>query len=491
MVVKAIKDIYNLKDTIVAISTAPGESAIGIVRLSGPKALSIANKIFISKEKKKPSRFRNRSIHYGWIVDRGQKTEIRKQKTKAMSQIKNPTPDRTIDEALLTVMRAPATYTREDIVEINCHGGVLVLKKTLELTLSRGARLAQPGEFTKRAFLNGRIDLAQAEAVLDVIRAKTEMGLGTALGQLKGKLSKRITKIRNILIEVLANLEVSFDFSQEETEGLNSRQIIKSLKMVRRNLEELIKSAEGGCILREGVVTVICGKPNVGKSSLMNAFLKEDKVIVTPIAGTTRDIIEDIINIEGIPIRIVDTAGIIEPRDLVEREGVARSKKCLNEADLILFLLDNSRPLSTEDLQIINSIKGKSIIVVVNKIDLKTKLNLKRIEDFLKGKRIVKICATREKGIPSLEDNIKKHILGGKVKIGVESAVVTNLRHKKALEESLKFIEASIKNLKEERGEELVAEDVKEALGSISCIVGEITPEEILDKIFEEFCIGK
>ncbi len=477
MVIKAIKDIYNLEDTIAAISTAPGESAIGIVRLSGPNSLSIADKIFISKEEKKPSRFENRSIHYGWITDRGQR--------------KNSLSDKIIDEALLTVMRAPATYTREDIVEINCHGGVLALKKTLELTLKQGARLAQPGEFTKRAFLNGRIDLAQAEAVLDVIRAKTEMGLGIALGQLRGKLSKRITKIRNILIEVLANLEVSFDFSQEEIEGLNNRQIIRSLKAVSRNLEELIKSAEGGCILREGVVTVICGKPNVGKSSLMNTFLKEDKVIVTPIAGTTRDIIEDIINIEGIPIRIVDTAGIIEPRDLIERESVARSKKYLNEANLILFLLDNSRPLSAEDFQIIDSIKGKSIIVVINKIDLKTKLNLKEIEDFLKGKRIVKICATREKGIPDLEDNIKKHILGGKVRIGAESAVVTNLRHKKALEKSLKSIGASIKNLKEERGEELVAEDIKEALGSIGCIVGEITPEEILDKIFEEFCIGK
>jgi tRNA modification GTPase len=486
-----IKDIYNLEDTICAISTAPGESAIGIVRLTGKRALNIADKIFIPKGGGKPSRFKDRSIHYGWIVDNSKRKtkreKLKKKKTKRIpKQIQG-----IIDEVLLTVMHAPKTYTRQNIVEINCHGGVLVLKKILELVLKNGARLAEPGEFTKRAFLKGRIDLIQAEAVLDVVRAKTERGLEAALGQLKGELSKKIIEIRNILIEILANLEASFDFSQEEIETLDRKKIARRLEVTKRSIEELIESAESGRIFREGVMTVICGKPNVGKSSLMNAFLKEDKVIVTPIAGTTRDVIEDIINIEGIPIRIVDTAGIIEPRDLVEREGVMRSKKCLSEADLILFMLDNSRPLSREDFQIINGIEEKPVIVIINKIDLKTKLNLEKIRDFLKNKKIIKICAIKEKGMPELEGSIKEYILGGKARLDNESILVTNLRHKRELEEGLEYIDIAIKNLEEGKGEELIAEDIKEALKFMGQMTGEVTPDEILDKIFEEFCIGK
>ncbi|MFH1856764.1 MAG: tRNA uridine-5-carboxymethylaminomethyl(34) synthesis GTPase MnmE [Candidatus Omnitrophota bacterium] len=480
MNIKRIKKIYNLESTIAAIATAPGEGAIGIVRLSGKNALKIADKIFVCPSGKKPSEFKTRTIHYGWIAAAGKK----KLKNKIST-------DNIIDETLLTVMKAPFTYTRQDIVEINCHGGVLALKKTLELVLEKGAVLAEPGEFTKRAFLNGRIDLTQAEAVLDIIRAKTEAGLDAALGQLKGRLSEKIEKIKNVLMNALANLEASFDFSQHDISVLDRKEITACLATVKKSLEELIENSEKGCVLREGITTVICGKPNVGKSSLMNAFLREDKVIVTPIAGTTRDAIEDIINIKGIPLKIVDTAGIIEPRDLVEKEGIKRSKKYLKEAHLILFVLDNSRVLSQEDFQIIEEIKDRPVMVVINKIDLKTKLDFKKIKDFLKDKSIVKICALKEKGMPQLEESIRQQVLGGKAFTDRESILVTNLRHKKLLEKSLEFARAAGENLKTEMKEELAAEDIREVLKLIGSVVGEVTPEDILNKIFEEFCVGK
>lgn len=477
---KKIKGIYDIEATIAAISTAPGESAIGIVRMSGKRSLNIANRIFVCRGGRKPFEFKTHSIHYGWIVDKRRKPDGGKHRKNVI-----------LDEVLLTVMKAPMTYTRQDMVEINCHGGVLPLKKILELLLANGARLAEPGEFTKRAFLNGRIDLAQAEAVLDVIRAKTELSLDVAVGQLKGGLSKKITEIKNVLVEILANLEASFDFSYEDIEPQGRKELEHRLWLVKKNLGDLIKGAEGGSILREGITTVICGKPNVGKSSLMNAFLREDKVIVTPVAGTTRDAIEDVINIKGIPLKIVDTAGIIEPRDLVEKEGIARSMKYLKEAHLVLFVLDNSRALSKEDFDAIEGIKEKPVIVVVNKTDLKNKLDFKKIKNFLKGKKVVSICAIKEEGILELEDAIRDYILGGRAITAVESALVTNARHKKALEESLKFVAVAGRNLKDGRQEELAVEDLKEAMKFIGTIVGEVAPDEILNKIFEEFCIGK
>lgn len=480
MTLKKIKDIYDIDGDIAAISTAPGEGAIGIVRLSGKKALKIADRIFISKSGGKPSEFKTHTIHYGWIVDKNRSAKNTNRKKEKI-----------IDEVLLTVMKAPGTYTRQDMVEINCHGGVLSLKKILELLLKNGARLAEPGEFTRRAFLNGRIDLAQAEAVLDIIKAKTQLSLQAAVGQLKGGLSGKVNEIKNVLIEVLANIEASLDFSYEEIEPQNRKELGRRLIQVKENLEALIEGAESGCILREGITTVICGKPNVGKSSLMNAFLREDKVIVTPVAGTTRDAIEDIINIKGIPLKIVDTAGIIEPRDLVEKEGIARSRKYIGEAHLVLFVLDNSRALSKEDFEVIDGIKEKPVIVVVNKTDLQNKLDFKKIKNFLKEKKVVNICAVKEKGIPELENTIRDYILGGRAITGVESALVTNARHKRALEESLKFVAAADRSLKEGREEELAAEDLKEALRFIGSIVGEAAPDEILNKIFENFCIGK
>lgn len=478
------RKIYNIEDDIAAVSTAPGEGAIGIIRLSGKKVFKIADKVFVSKDGKKPSQFKTHTIHYGFIMN-----EL---KHKQRDGKKNSKPPRNVvDEVLLTILRAPKTYTRQDMVEINCHGGVLALKKTLELILAHGARLAEPGEFTKRAFITGRIDLAQAEAVLDVIRAKTLAGLEAALGQLKGRLSEKVSEIKDALVEILANMEASFNFSQEDIDLLDSGKIESRLKAVKEKLEFLIKTSEKGCILREGIMTVICGKPNVGKSSLMNAFLREDKVIVTPIAGTTRDVIEDIINIGGIPIKIVDTAGIIEPRDLVEKESITRSKKCLKEADLILFLLDNSRPLNKEDFQIADIIKDKPVIVVINKIDLPNKLSLEKIKNFLNNKKVVKLCAVREIGLPQLEDAVKEYVFGKRAVTGAESALVTNLRQKKALEEGLEYVKTALENAGNRNGEELIAEDVKGALKFIGQVCGEVDAEDILNKIFEDFCIGK
>ncbi|UCH72098.1 MAG: 50S ribosome-binding GTPase, partial [Thermoplasmatales archaeon] len=297
--------------------------------------------------------------------------------------------------------------------------------------------------------------------------------------------------IKNILVEVLANLEASFEFSHQEIEIGSEKQLIKNLKEAAGKLEELIRSAETGCILREGIVTVICGKPNVGKSSLMNAFLREDKVIVTPVAGTTRDAIEEIINIKGIPIKIVDTAGIIEPRDLVEREGIIRSHRYLNRADLVLFMVDNSRSLNKEDFQIMDKIREKPVIVVINKIDLNGRLDFEKIENFLKGRKIVRICAIKEEGIPQLEDSIRQQVLGGKMIIDKESVLVTNTRHKNFLEESLKFVNTAVRNFEERIGGELIVEDIKDALKSMGYIVGGVTPDEVLNRIFEEFCVGK
>ena len=347
----------NLNDTIAAISTPIGEGGIGIVRLSGQEALTIADKIFTSKDKIKPSVFLTFSTHYGWV--------------KSDSKI--------IDEAILTVMRSPRSYTKEDIVEINCHGGIVALRAVLDLVLACGARLALPGEFTKRAFLNGRIDLAQAEAVIDIIRAKTDSALKVSVEQLKGCLSKEINKIRSTLISLLAVLEANIDFPEEEISPANLEQTKIKLTQVDGALKGILESSRQGRVLREGIHVVICGRPNVGKSSLLNALLKQERSIVTPVAGTTRDTIEEVIDIKGIPVRIVDTAGILEPRDLVEKKAVLRSKKQIDLADLVLLMFDASRKLGKDDQRLINRLKKKHVIAIINKIDLKEKIERKII----------------------------------------------------------------------------------------------------------------
>jgi tRNA modification GTPase len=344
----------GINDTIAAIATGLGESGIGIVRISGKDALAVAGKLFLAKDGSKPSTYKTFTVHYGWVVD------------SSSCSAADPKKYAIIDEVLLSVMRAPRSYTKEDVVEINCHGGVPAIRRVLELALQKGCRLAQPGEFTKRAFLNGRIDLAQAEAVQDIISAKTDSALKIAATQLEGVLSKRINKIREELLAVLVLLEANIDFPEEDTALAQADTLKKSIGLVNIELTSLLDSAVRGRVLREGLQAVICGRPNVGKSSLLNALLKQERSIVTAIAGTTRDTIEEVIDIRGIPVKIVDTAGIIEPRDLVEKHAVTRAKKYIDSADLVILVFDSSKPLTPQDKMLMRRLNKKRVLAVMN-----------------------------------------------------------------------------------------------------------------------------
>jgi tRNA modification GTPase len=455
----------NLIDTIAAISTPIGEGGIGIVRISGENALKIADKIFVSSYGK-PSVFKTYTIHYGKIVDSG----------------------KALDEVILTVMRAPKTYTREDVVEINCHGGIVALRDVLELTLKNGARLAEPGEFSRRAFLNGRIDLAQAEAVIDIIRAKTDSALRMGLSQLNGGLSAEINKCREAVLDILAQLEAGIDFPDEEISKANSELISEKIKEIIGGLKNLVDNSRCARILREGIHLVICGKPNVGKSSLLNALLKEERAIVTPLAGTTRDTIEEVIDIKGIPVRIVDTAGILEPRDLVEKKALARSRQEISSADLVIIIFDGSKKLSKEDILLMKKIRTKTVIAVINKIDLKQKVERKKI--FSEFKNVIEISAKKSKNIGLLEKMIADLIYGGSV-INAESVMVGNLRHVELIRKAQKNIAEALESLDNKLSLEFVAQDLKDALVFLDEILGKKFSADLLDKIFSEFCIGK
>lgn len=456
----------NLTDTIAAIATPIGESGIGIVRIGGKDALKIADRIFVSKDDKKSSTFKTYTTHYGWVVLGGN----------------------IIDEVILTVMRAPKSYTKEDIVEINCHGGIVALRRVLDLVLENGCRLAEPGEFTKRAFLNGRIDLAQAEAVLDIIRAKTDSALKIGVEQLKGVLSGRLNKIRNTLLSLLSLLEANIDFPEEEIGAVNLKQVSERLHKVNEELKGILDASKHARILREGISVVICGKPNAGKSSLLNALLKQERSIVTPVAGTTRDTIEEIIDIKGIPIRIVDTAGIIEPKDLVEKKAVLRSKRYMDLADLVILMFDGSKRLAKEDEILVKKLKRKTALVVINKIDLKQKIEKKRILE--RFKEAIDISAKKLKNINLLEDAIANLVYAGKI-TSPESVMVSNLRHIQTIRQAQKLIAQAINSLDNKLSLEFLAQDIKDVLGCLDDILGRRFSEDLLDKIFSEFCIGK
>jgi tRNA modification GTPase len=457
---------YGIEDTIAAISTPVGIGGIGIVRISGKDALAIADKIFFSKVKSSPSGFKSYTAHYGLIKRGGE----------------------AIDEVILTVMRAPRSYTKEDIVEINCHGGIVALRDVLDLTLASGARLAQPGEFTKRAFLNGRIDLAQAEAVLDIIRAKTDSALKISLGQLKGELSLELGKIRASLLDILTQLEASIDFPEDAGDATGISNIGAGLRGCDARLRAMLESSRRGRIFREGLHAVICGKPNVGKSSLLNALLKHERSIVTPVAGTTRDAIEEIIDIKGIPVRIVDTAGILDPRGLVEKKAVQRSKKHIVQADIAIILFDGSRKLSAQDSAIIRKLKAKPAIAVINKMDLKQKIEKEKI--FKQFIHTISLSAKKARNIHLLEDKIAELVYKGKV-AGPESVVVGNLRHISCLREAQKLIAQAISSVDNKVSIELIAQDVKDSLGVLDELLGRKFSEDLLDRIFSKFCIGK
>ncbi|MCS7214847.1 MAG: tRNA uridine-5-carboxymethylaminomethyl(34) synthesis GTPase MnmE [Thermodesulfovibrio sp.] len=454
-------------DTIAAISTPLGEGGIGIIRISGKQAIAIASKIFYSPKGINLQNVKTHTIHYGFIVD--------------------PSTQEIVDEVLVTVMRAPNTYTREDIVEINCHAGYITLKRILDIALHEGARLAEPGEFTKRAFLRGRIDLSQAESVIDLIRAKTEQAQKIALEHLSGKLSRKINELRDSLMRVCAHVEAYIDFPEEDIDGFTETEIIGEITNIKEEIKKLIEGYEEGKIYREGLTTAIVGKPNVGKSSLLNALLMKDRAIVTEVPGTTRDIIEEYVNIKGMPLKIVDTAGIRQAHDLVEAEGIKRTLRAVELAELVLLVLDSSRPLDSLDEEIISKIAQKRIIIVINKKDIKSKEF--QLPDSLKNKPIVEISALKGEGIEELKELIFKTTISGKYE--QEGLVVTKLRHKLALDKALDALENALQTFKNKEPLEITAMFLREALSFLGQIVGVVTSEEILNLIFSEFCIGK
>ena len=410
-----------IDDTIAAIATAPGEGGIGIIRISGEKSLQVAESIFKSVTGKLIKDYNTRTLIYGTVVD-GEKV---------------------IDEALVAYMKGPKSYTGEDVIEINCHGGFISVKKILELILSKDVRLADAGEFTKRAFLNGRIDLSQAEAIIDVIKAKTDKAHEIAQSQLEGSLSKKIRELRFKVTEVLAHLEVSIDFAEEDVEEITYKTLRENAEDIKREIKKLYDTSESGKILRDGLKTVIIGKPNVGKSSLLNSILGENRAIVTDIAGTTRDVIEEFVNIKGIPLKIVDTAGIRETEDIVEKIGVERSKESYNTADLVIMVLDSSRPLSQEDREILETLENKKTIVLLNKTDLPQQIDIDELSKYVDCSSIIKISALQHKGIEELQDKIEAMVYKGSVK-NSSNLMITNSRHKDALLKAYESINDAI-----------------------------------------------
>lgn len=460
----------DLSDSIVAISTPLGEGGIGIVRLSGEGIFDVIKRIFRSSKYNDVNQLLSHRIYYGYIID--------------------PDNNKTIDEVLLMVMRKPNTYTREDVVEINCHGGIVSVKKILHLCLLNGARMAEPGEFTKRAFLNGRIDLAQAEAVIDIIRAKTETSLDVAVDQLSGNLSETVRRINNEIINLLAHVEACIDFPEHDIDDITFKHISEKCGEVISKLNNLIESADTGKVLREGLRTVIVGKPNVGKSSLLNALLREKRAIVTEIPGTTRDVIEEVMNVRGVPLKIVDTAGIHETHDLVEKIGVDRTKSFLQSADLILFVVDASRKIESEDIQILEMIHDKKVIFLVNKIDLPLQINKSDIEKFTGHKPFVELSVKENKGLDCLEDMILSLFFAGDVSFG-DQTIVTNVRHQAALEKAKQAILDVEQAIDNEVSIDLLSIDLKNAWEYLGEITGESVEENIIDRIFSQFCIGK
>ncbi len=457
-----------IDDTIAAIATAPGEGGIGIIRISGEKSLQVAESIFKSVTGKLIKDYNTRTLIYGTVVD-GEKV---------------------IDEALVAYMKGPKSYTGEDVIEINCHGGFISVKKILELILSKDVRLADAGEFTKRAFLNGRIDLSQAEAIIDVIKAKTDKAHEVAQSQLEGSLSKKIRELRFKVTEVLAHLEVSIDFAEEDVEEITYKTLRGNAEDIKREIKKLYDTSESGKILRDGLKTVIIGKPNVGKSSLLNSILGENRAIVTDIAGTTRDAIEEFVNIKGIPLKIVDTAGIRETEDIVEKIGVERSKESYNTADLVIMVLDSSRPLSQEDREILETLENKKTIVLLNKTDLPQQIDIDELSKYVDCSSIIKISALQHKGIEELQDKIEAMVYKGSVK-NSSNLMITNSRHKDALLKAYESINDAISAIDQNMPYDFIEVDFKNIWDYLGYINGDTVKEDLLDTIFANFCIGK
>jgi len=457
-------------DTIAAISTAPGEGAIGIVRISGDDAIRIADEVYRLKDKRlkeQPSH----TIHYGHIVD--------------------PKNDEVIDEVMVTVLRAPKTFTREDVVEINCHGGIVAINRILQLVLRMGARLAEPGEFTKRAFLNGRIDLSQAEAVMDLIRAKTDKSMQMAMRQLDGELSKLIQNLRQEILNTLAQVEVNIDYPEyDDVEEMTLQLLREKTQQVSQGIRALLNTASQGKILRDGLKTAIVGRPNVGKSSLLNVLLREEKAIVTDIAGTTRDTIEEYVNVRGVPLQLIDTAGIRETDDVVERIGVERSRKALNEADFVLLILNQSEELMDEDLRLLEQTKDFKRIILLNKTDLPTKIDMDKVKEFAIDSEIVTTSMLKKEGIDQLEEKIADYFFQGQMNER-DATYLSNTRHIALLEKAEQALQEVANGVDMGMPVDLIQIDFTRAWDLLGEITGDTVQDELLTQLFSQFCLGK
>lgn len=457
-------------ETIAAISTPPGEGAIGIVRLSGEEAIEIADRVYRSGTKKLAEQ-KTHTLHYG--------------------HIENPKTDETVDEVMISVMRAPKTFTREDVVEINCHGGITSVNQVLQVVLQFGARLAEPGEFTKRAFLNGRIDLSQAEAVMDLIRAKTDRAMHVALQQLDGNLSTLIRNLRSDILDTLAQVEVNIDYPEyDDVETLTSKLLVEKAKTVKTQIQLLLQTASQGKILREGLATAIIGRPNVGKSSLLNFLLQEEKAIVTEVPGTTRDTIEEYVNVRGVPLKLVDTAGIRETEDIVERIGVEKSRQALANSDLVLLVFNQNEKLTEEDHLLIKATDQNHRIVILNKMDLPNQLDLTKLEELVDPDSIVKTSILTKSGIDSLEEKIAQLFFAGQT--GEKDATyVSNVRHIALLNDAESALDDVITGIEAGMPVDLVQIDMTRSWELLGEITGDSVQDELLTQLFSQFCLGK
>lgn len=458
-------------DTIAAISTPMGEGAIAIVRLSGEEAIPITDKLFSGVSGKTLAEQGSHRIHYGHLHD--------------------PKSGQVVEEVMVSVMKGPKTFTKEDVVEINCHGGLVSVNRVLQLVLNNGARLAEPGEFTKRAFLNGRIDLSQAEAVMDLIRAKTDRAMNVALGQMEGRLSRLIRRLRQEILEVLAQIEVNIDYPEyDDVEEMTHTLLMPKVNYVKSEIQELLQTSQQGKILREGLSTVIVGRPNVGKSSLLNSLVQENKAIVTDIPGTTRDVIEEYVNVRGVPLRLLDTAGIRETEDIVERIGVERSRQVLKEADLILLVLNYSDKLTKEDENLFEAVKGMDTIVIVNKTDLPQQIDLEKVKQLAKDHKIVTTSLLEDQGVNELEEAISSLFFTGSVE-AKDASYVSNSRHIALLNQSLQAIEDAISGVEMGTPIDIVQIDLTRVWELLGEIIGDSVQDSLINQLFSQFCLGK
>ena len=454
--------------TIVGIATAPGIGGIGIIRMSGEKTFEILDKIFIPKTKQDISEIKGYSIKYGNVVEN----------------------NKIIDEVLVSYFKTPKSYTTENMCEINSHGGIVVERKILEECLKNGAELAEPGEFTKRAFLNGRIDLSQAESVIELINAKSDREAQESLNQLQGELSKKINIIKNKMLDIMADIEASIDYPEYDIEELTEEKTIRVLSEIKEELIKLEESFHTGKLIREGIKTAIIGQPNAGKSSLLNAILKEERAIVSEYAGTTRDTIEEFITIKDIPLKIIDTAGIRDTNNAIEKIGVEKALKIAENADLVIAIIDNSKDLDNEDIKILNIIEDKNAIIVLNKIDKDDKKAENRREIVKTNKPIIKISAVTKEGIEDLYNEIVKMFNINKIE-ATNDTVITNVRHKNQIDKAVKSINEAINVAKEKQTEDILAIYIKQTLEDLGEITGDNVSEDIINEIFSKFCLGK